>query len=163
MSCLQISDRALAGVSTTIISASFWREQTEGQPLSFYHYITGEYSNTEERAKDCAKTFVYFSMLFNYMELEGGELKSTDVFNADLERVWNKVQDRLSVMQLLKTLQMIDYNTDVKGQMEQEQYDNWSLKSEYESYKKHLDETISYLAEFIVSRMPEYRAAKWDF
>ena len=65
-------------------------------------------------------------------------------------------------MQLYKTLQMIDYNTDAKGWLTDTEYENWARKKEYENFKETLKRITKYLADFLVSRTEEYKKAAWD-
>lgn len=65
-------------------------------------------------------------------------------------------------MQLYKTLQMIDYNTDANGWLTDSEYENWSRRIEFENFKETLKRIKSFLADFLVSRTEEYEKAAWD-
>ena len=76
-----------------------------------------------------------------------------------------KEQDgkRMTIIQFLKTLQMIDYNTDARGWIEDKEYETWARRKEYENFKTKTNELISHVAQFIVAYHYEYAIAKWDF
>ena len=165
MSCMTISMKALAGVRETLISSVYWREQYDENPLTLAHAFSGCYHPSPELTEIQAREFVEKAFVYNCIEYFKGEqarnnaepIEWSDYFRC----LKNYKSKRLSIIQLYKTLQMIDYNTDASGWLEKEEYENWSRKIEFENFKDTLHKVIHSLAEFLVSRTEAYKAAEW--
>ena len=165
MSCMAISMKALAGVRETLRSSIYWNEERDETPISLKYVFTGTYHPSEKLTEIQAKEFVEKAFTFNSIEYFKGEQAKTNSepiewgdYFVCLSRFNSK---RLSVMQLYKTLQMIDYNTDAKGWLTQEEYENWARKDEYEVFKSNIKDLTNFLAEFLVSRTQAYKDAEW--
>ena len=160
MSCMDISIKALAGVRETLKSSLYWREQSDEKPLVLGSVLRNYRIN--EKAID---NFVENAFIFNSIEYFKGEQARN---NAE-PKEWgdfiyclrNCDSERLKIVQFYKTIQMIDYNTDPKGWLSQEQYDNWCRKSEFEKFKEILHKIEHCVASFLVSRLDEYKKAEW--
>ena len=166
MSCMAISMKALAGVRETLRSSYYWNEQRDETPISLKYVFTGTHYPSDKLTEIQAKEFVEKAFIFNSIEYFKGEQARENSEPIEwgeycfcLARCDSK---RLSVMQLYKTLQMIDYNTDAKGWLTAAEYENWARKREYENFKETLKRITNYLAGFIVSRTEEYEKAAWD-
>jgi hypothetical protein len=162
---MAISMKALAGVRETLRSSIYWNEERDETPISLKYVFTGTYHPSEKLTEIQAKEFVEKAFTFNSIEYFKGEHAKTNSepiewgdYFVCLSRFNSK---RLSVMQLYKTLQMIDYNTDAKGWLTQEEYENWARKDEYEVFKSNIKDLTNFLAEFLVSRTQAYKDAEW--
>ena len=162
---MAISMKALAGVRETLCSSIYWNEERDETPISLKYVFTGTYHPSEKLTEIQAKEFVEKAFTFNSIEYFKGEHAKTNSepvgwgdYFVCLSRFNSK---RLSVMQLYKTLQMIDYNTDAKGWLTQEEYENWARKDEYEVFKSNIKDLTNFLAEFLVSRTQAYKDAEW--
>ena len=166
MSCMAISMKALAGVRETLRSSIYWNEQRDETPISLKYVFTGTHHPSEKLTEIQAKEFVEKAFIFNSIEYFKGEHAKTNSepiewgdYFVCLSRFNSK---RLSVMQLYKTFQMIDYNTDANGWLTDSEYENWSRRIEFENFKETLKRIKSFLADFLVSRTEEYEKAAWD-
>lgn len=165
MSCMPISIKALAGVRETLSRSFYWKEATDEKPIFLKSAFAGNCVG-EKNFNDLCREFVEQAFIFNSIEYYKGKQAR---INAE-PKEWgdfifclkNYDSDRLSVMQLYKTLQMIDYNTEPRGWMEDDEYDNWSRKGEFEDFKKKLNKIISCLANHIICRMEAYEKAVWS-
>ena len=160
MSCMDISIKALAGVRETLKSSLYWREQTDEKPLVL-GWVLRE-CRLNEKAID---KFVEDAFFFNATEYFKGEQAKN---NAE-PKEWgdfifclkNYDSKRLPLAQFFKTLEMIDYNTEPKGWLTKDEYENWSRKSDYEKFKEILHKILFYVASSLVSRLKEYEDAEW--
>lgn len=166
MSCMAISMKALAGVRETLRSSIYWNEQRDETPISLKYVFTGTHYPSEKLTEIQAKEFVEKAFIFNSIEYFKGEHAKTNSepiewgdYFVCLSRFNSK---RLSVMQLYKTLQVIDYNTDANGWLTDSEYENWSRRIEFENFKETLKRIKNFLADFLVSRTEEYEKAAWD-
>lgn len=166
MSCMAISMKALAGVRETLRSSLYWNEQRDETPIGLKYVFTGTHYPSEKLTEIQAKEFVEKAFIFNSIEYFKGEQAKTNSEPIEwgdyLFCLKNYDGKRLSIMQLYKTLQMIDYNTEAKGWLTDSEYENWSRRVEYESFKEELKKVKNYLAQFIVSRLDKYKEAEWD-
>lgn len=168
MSCMAISMKALAGVRETLVCSFFWTQQSDENPLGLFEAFSGTYRRYASLpvTKQQAKEFVEKAFIFNSIEYFKGEQAKTNSEPVEwgdyLFCLENYDSKRLSIMQLYKTLQMIDYNTEAKGWLTDSEYENWSRRVEYESFKEKLNKVRNYLARFIVSRLDKYKEAEWD-
>ena len=167
MSCMPISFKALAGVRETLLSSFYWTAQTDENPLSLCHAFAGGSSRSigEKRMNDLALEFVEQAFVFNSVEYFRGEYARENAepiewggYFAALKKSNSK---RLPIIQMFKTLQMIDYNTEPKGWMTESEYANWARREEFERFKKTMNRIISCIACFIVSRTEAYKNADW--
>lgn len=165
MSCMAISIKALAGVRETLVSSFYWHEQTSERPLSLIHAFTGTSCASEVLTKKQAQEFCEKTFIFNSIEYFKGEQARTNSEPVEwgdfIFCLKNYDSKRLSIMQLYKTLQMIDYNTEAKGWLTSSEYENWARRIEYENFKENLKTVKNCLASFIVGRLKEYEDAEW--
>lgn len=167
MSCMAISIKALAGVRETLISSIYWREQSDETPLGLCKAFTGSdrFTVSETITRIQAQEFCEKAFIFNSIEYFKGEQARTNSEPIEWEDfifcLKNYDSKRLSIMQLYKTLQMIDYNTDADGWLTSSEYENWTRRFEYENFKEDLKTVENYLASFIVGRLKEYEDAEW--
>ncbi len=165
MSCIPVNIDSLVDVREMLYYSAGWREQTDNKPLQLWLALTGDYDKRSETAK-IAVDFVEKAYIFNAIECFCGKHAKSNTepeqWNDALQAMKNVRRYKLiPIMQLFKSLQFIDYNTDVAGWLTPEEYENWSRKDEYEQFKDTCARLRKFLAEFIVSRLPEYQAAKW--
>lgn len=169
MSCMPISIKALAGVRETLSRSFYWKEATDEKPIFLKSAFAGAFAGNcvgEKNFNDLCSEFVEQAFIFNSIEYYKGKQAR---INAE-PKEWrdfifclkNYDSERLSVMQLYKTLQMIDYNTEPKGWMNKDEYNNWSRKEEFENFKKTLGRIISCLASHIIARTEAYEKAVWS-
>lgn len=156
MSCMQISLRALAGVREFLEASELWSVIDKEHPgIGFII----------ERMNP--KHFVQSAYIFNRIELSEGkearENQEPESWRAEIALAQKAVPERLKVIQVFKTVQMIDYNTESAGWLTQTEYENWNRKAEYEQFKKYIRNLKIYLAEHIIDHfIPEYEQAEWD-
>ncbi len=165
MSCMTISKEALIGVRETLNDSLNWKETTNEQMTSLPFVFSKNRKNAEKFEEETQK-FITDAFIFNQFELTKGD---KDV-NGNLGWCEKYIQDlkeqdgkRMTIIQFLKTLQMIDYNTDARGWIEDKEYETWARRKEYENFKTKTNELISHVAQFIVAYHYEYAIAKWDF
>lgn len=165
MSCMTISKEALIGVRETLNDSLNWKETTKEQMTSLPFVFSKNRKNAEKFEEETQK-FITDAFIFNQFELTKGDKE----VNENLGWCEKYIQDlkeqdgkRMTIVQFLKTLQMIDYNTDARGWIEDEEYETWTMRKDYENFKMKINELISNVAQFIVRRLPEYDNAKWDF
>ena len=168
MSCMPISFEALAAVRETLVSSYHWKEQTDNKPLGLHHAFTGSYGWNLTHTRTMAQKFVECAYVFNYIEYFKGEPARTNSEPIEWGRALCHIAKcnpsrKMSIMQLYKTMQMIDYNTDALGWMTENERDSWTRLDDYKTFKQTIRRTISFLAEFIVSRLDDYMEAEWDF
>lgn len=165
MSCITISKEALIGVRETLNDSLNWKETTKGQTpeLSF---IFSKNRNDVKKFEEETQKFITDAFIFNQFELTKGDKE----VNENLGWCEKYIQDlkeqegnRMTLIQFFKTLQMIDYNTDARGWIEDKEYETWARRKEYENFKTKINELISHVAQFIVARLQEYDDAKWCF
>lgn len=165
MSCITISKEALIGVRETLNDSLNWKETTKDQTpeLSF---IFSKNRNDVKKFEEETQKFITDAFIFNQFELTKGDKE----VNENLGWCEKYIQDlkeqegnRITLIQFFKTLQMIDYNTDARGWIEDKEYETWARRKEYENFKTKINELISHVAQFIVARLQEYDDAKWCF
>ena len=154
MSCMTISKEALIGVRETLNDSLNWKETTNEQMTSLPFVFSKNRKNAEKFEEETQK-FITDAFIFNQFELTKGEKYIQDLKEQDGKR--------MTIIQFLKTLQMIDYNTDARGWIEDKEYETWARRKEYENFKTKTNELISHVAQFIVAYHYEYAIAKWDF
>ncbi|UEA63032.1 hypothetical protein LK429_00125 [Hoylesella buccalis] len=162
---MTISKEALIGVRETLNDSLNWKETTKEQMTSLPFVFSKNRKNAEKFEEETQK-FITDAFIFNQFELTKGDKE----VNENLGWCEKYIQDlkeqdgkRMTIVQFLKTLQMIDYNTDARGWIEDEEYETWTMRKDYENFKMKINELISNVAQFIVRRLPEYDNAKWDF
>lgn len=165
MSCMTISKEALIGVRETLNDSLNWKETTKEQTpeLSF---IFSKNRNDVKKFEEETQKFITDAFIFNQFELTKGDKEVNENLGwCEKYLLYLRKQEgnRMTLIQFLKTLQMIHYNTDVRGWIEDEEYEAWRLRKDYENFKMKINELISNVAQFIVRRLPEYDNAKWDF
>lgn len=131
---------------------------------TFIHFFKNR--KDVEKFEEETQKFITDAFIFNQFELTKGDKE----VNENLGWCEKYIQDlkeqdgkRMTIIQFLKTLQMIDYNTDARGWIEDEEYETWARRKEYENFKTKTNELISHVAQFIVAYHYEYAIAKWDF
>ncbi|WP_277264830.1 hypothetical protein [Prevotella corporis] len=165
MSCMTISKEALIGVRETLSDSLNWKETTKEQ-MPELSFIFSKNRKDVEKYEEETQKFITDAFIFNQFELTKGDKE----VNENLGWCEKYIQDlkeqdgkRMTIIQFLKTLQMIDYNTDARGWIEDEEYETWARRKEYENFKTKINELISHVAQFIVARLQKYENAKWDF
>lgn len=165
MSCMTISEEALIGVRETLNDSLNWKETTKEQ-MPALSFIFSKNRNDVKKFEEETQKFITDAFIFNQFELT----KGNEEINKNLGWCEKYIQDlkeqdgnRMTIVQFLKTLQMIDYNTDARGWIEDEEYETWARRKEYENFKTKINELISHVAHFIVARLQKYENAKWDF
>lgn len=166
MSCMTISKEALIGVRETLNDSLNWKEVSDEQMISLPFVFSNKHRKDEEKFEEETQKFITDAFIFNQFELtKGDEEINKNLGWCEKYIQYLKEQDgkRMTIVQFLKTLQMIDYNTDARGWIEDEKYEMWVMRKDYENFKMKIKELISHVAQFIVHRLPEYDNAKWDF
>lgn len=165
MSCMTISKEALIGVRETLNDSLNWKERSDEQITSLPFVFSKNRKNAEKFEEETQK-FITDAFIFNQFELTKGDNEVNENLGWCEKYIQHlKEQDgkRMTIVQFLKTLQMIDYNTDAMGWIEDEEYETWAMRKDYENFKMKISELISHVAQFIVASLPEYDNAKWDF
>ena len=165
MSCMTISKEALIGVRETLNDSLNWKERSDEQITSLPFVFSKNRKNAEKFEEETQK-FITDAFIFNQFELTKGDKEVNENLGwceKYIQCLRKEEGKRMTIIQFLKTLQMIDYNTDVRGWIEDEEYETWRLRKDYENFKMKINELISHIAQFIVSNLPEYNNAKWDF
>lgn len=165
MSCMTISKEALIGVRETLNDSLNWKERSDEQITSLPFVFSKNRKNAEKFEEETQK-FITDAFIFNQFELTKGDEEVNENLGwceKYIQYLRKEEGKRMTIIQFLKTLQMIDYNTDVRGWIKDEEYETWRLRKDYENFKMKINELISHIAQFIVSNLPEYNNAKWDF
>lgn len=165
MSCMTISKEALIGVRETLNDSLNWKETTKDQTpeLSF---IFSKNRNDVKKFEEETQKFITDAFIFNQFELTKGDKEVNENLGwCEKYLLYLRKQEgnRMTLIQFLKTLQMIHYNTEVKGCLTAKEYEAWRLRKDYENFKMKINELISHVAQFIVAGLLEYNNAKWDF
>lgn len=164
MSCITISEEALIGVRETLNDSLNWKESSDEQIISLPFVFSKKNIRDEEMFKEETQKFITDAFTFNQFELtEGNEEINKNWCEKYIQYLKEQDGKRMTIIQFLKTLQMIDYNTDARGWMNNEEYETWTMRKDYENFKMKINELISHVAQFIVSNLPEYINAKWNF
>lgn len=170
MSTLPISIDTLAQVRETIYMSFFWRKSGENVCLGLFDAFSGQshYASTEDEAFKAAEKFVNEAYRFNsiaciayFNGLHYNSNKEPEAWDCDIQAMHNMRRKRLTLVQLYKTIQCIDYNTDVKGYFTPQQYQAWDRRLEYEAFMHQLQRMERRLAAHIISELDEYKAAAW--
>ena len=163
MSCIQISFETLAGVRETIESSLFWTSDYQETPTCIFSVFfpnSSRFNIAGNRVKEKAAEFVAQALLFNHMELDrNGE--TPEHYQTWLQALTEFNGKRPNIMQFYKSMQFIDYNTDVRGQMTDKEYQAWPMREQYEKFHETCERVCNRLAERFVSKMPEYEKAEW--
>ncbi len=119
-----------------------------------------DYETVEAKASE----FVHLAYIFNCHEyFKGKKVNGEPLAWGDALRAIDITKrKRLKICQLLKSLQCIRYNTDVRGWLTDEQYEKWERKEHYEKFHETLQRMIHFLALHILGYDSEdYKNAKW--
>lgn len=165
MSCMTISKEALIGVRETLNDSLNWKETTKEQ-MPELSFLFSKNRNDVKKFEEETQKFITDAFIFNQFELTKGDKEVNENLGwCEKYLLYLKEQkgNRMTIVQFLKTLQMIDYNTDARGWIDDEEYETWARRKEYENFKMKINELISHVAQFIVARLQEYDKAKWDF
>lgn len=165
MSCMTISKEALIGVRETLNDSLNWKETTKEQ-MTGLSFIFSKNRNDVKKFEEETQKFITDAFIFNQFELTKGDKEVNENLGwCEKYLLYLRKQEgnRMTIVQFLKTLQMIDYNTDARGWIEDEKYETWARRKEYENFKTKINELISHVAQFIVARLQKYENAKWDF
>ena len=165
MSCMTISKEALIGVRETLNDSLNWKETTKEQ-MTGLSFIFSKNRNDVKKFEEETQKFITDAFIFNQFELTKGDKDVNGNLGwCEKYLLYLRKQEgnRMTIVQFLKTLQMIDYNTDARGWIEDEEYETWARRKEYENFKTKINELISHVAQFIVARLQKYENAKWDF
>lgn len=165
MSCMTISKEALIGVRETLSDSLNWKETTKEQ-MTGLSFIFSKNRNDVKKFEEETQKFITDAFIFNQFELTKGDKEVNENLGwceKYIQYLKEQKGNRMTIVQFLKTLQMIDYNTDARGWIEDEEYETWARRKEYENFKTKINELISHVAQFIVARLQKYENAKWDF
>lgn len=165
MSCITISKEALIGVRETLNNSLNWKETTKEQ-MPKLSFIFSKNRNDVKKFEEETQKFMTDAFIFNQFELTKGDKEVNENLGwCEKYLLYLRKQEgnRMTLIQFFKTLQMIDYNTDARGWIEDKEYETWARRKEYENFKTKINELISHIAQFIVANLPEYANAKWNF
>lgn len=166
MSCMTISKEALIGVRETLNDSLNWKKVSDEQMISLPFVFSNKHRKDEEKFEEETQKFITDAFIFNQFELMKGYKEVNLIsgwYNPYFQELRKQEGNRMTIIQFLKTLQMIHYNTEVKGCLTAKEYEAWRLRKDYENFKMKINELISHIAQFIVANLPEYANAKWDF
>lgn len=168
MSTLPLSIDNLANVRETLWLSQWWASDsnTKERPIMLISNFTGQHRNTPTKVGESVKEFVHLAYIFNciaYFKGEHAKGKTEPLqWNDGLRAIDMTNAERMGICQFLKTLQCIDYNTDVRGWLTDEQYEKWERKEQYEKFHDTLLRMIHFLALHILDYdSEEYKNAKW--
>lgn len=162
---MTISKEALIGVRETLSDSLNWKETTKEQ-MTGLSFIFSKNRNDVKKFEEETQKFITDAFIFNQFELTKGDKEVNENLGwceKYIQYLKEQKGNRMTIVQFLKTLQMIDYNTDARGWIEDEKYETWARRKEYENFKTKINELISNIAQFIVANLQEYASAKWDF
>lgn len=170
MSTLPISLNALAAVRDTLIASFYWRENDENHCSYLFDVFANRPSHnyvTESEAKGMVENFVNLAYIFNAISYFKGEQAKTneepDEWGCALEALKSTRGKTMTLVQLFKTIQCIDYNTDVESWLQPGEYYNWKRKYIFEEFNKTIMRINVCLGNHIIGQTEEYKAAKWDY
>lgn len=166
MSTMAISPKALASVRETLCVSVYWRQMDKDTPFGLQFAFSGSYHMTEDEMRKLADEFVFMAHVFNETEYCKGQQAKGNYYPVEFG-LWKRMTEnmnarRLSSVQLYKTLQMIDYNTDAIGWLTEEERQNWCMKDEFAKFKETTRRMIACLSAHIISFLDEYKEAKWS-
>ena len=165
MSCMTISEEALIGVRETLNDSLNW-EETKKEQTPELSFIFSKNRNDVKKFEEETQKFITDAFIFNQFELTKDDKEVNENLGwCEKYLLYLRKQEgnRMTLIQFLKTLQMIHYNTEVKGCLTAKEYEAWRLRKDYENFKMKINELISHVAQFIVALLQEYDDAKWDF
>jgi len=165
MSCITISKEALIGVRETLYDSLNWKETTKEQ-MPELSFIFSKNRNDVKKFEQETQDFIFDAFYYNQCELMKGYEEVNLIsgwYNPYFQELRKQEGNRMTIIQFLKTLQMINYNTDARGWIEDEEYETWAMRGEYEKFKTKINELMSHVAQFIVANLQEYANAKWCF
>lgn len=165
MSCMTISKEALIGVRETLNDSLNWKETTKEQ-MPELSFIFSKNRNDVKKFEQETQDFIFDAFYYNQCELMKGYEEVNLIsgwYNPYFQELRKQEGNRMTIIQFLKTLQMINYDTEVKGCLTAKEYEAWGLRKDYENFKMKINELISNVAQFIVANLPEYANAKWCF
>lgn len=165
MSCMTISKEALIGVRETLNDSLNWKETTKEQ-MPELSFIFSKNRNDIKKFEEETQDFIFDAFYYNQCELMKGYEEVNLIsgwYNPYFQELRKQEGNRMTIIQFLKTLQMINYDTEVKGCLTAKEYEAWGLRKDYENFKMKINELISNVAQFIVANLQEYDSAKWCF
>lgn len=162
---MTISEEALIGVRETLNDSLNW-EETKKEQTPELSFIFSKNRNDVKKFEEETQKFITDAFIFNQFELTKDDKEVNENLGwCEKYLLYLRKQEgnRMTLIQFLKTLQMIHYNTEVKGCLTAKEYEAWRLRKDYENFKMKINELISHVAQFIVALLQEYDDAKWDF
>lgn len=166
MSCITISKEALIGVRETLNDSLNWKKVSDEQMRSLPFVFSNKHRKDKEKFEEETQKFITDAFIFNQFELTKGDKEVNENlgwYEKYIQDLKEQEGNRMTLIQFFKTLQMIDYNTDARGWIDDKEYETWARRKEYENFKTKINELISHVAQFIVARLQEYDDAKWCF
>lgn len=167
MSCMPLSIDSLIDVRETLYSSAGWRCNNYECPTFLYQVFCGDNKpTTASESGRRTQDFVERAFIFNSIEY----FKGVQARNNAEPKEWKDALlamrktrrcRRMSIVQLYKTLQCIDYNTEPAGWLLPKEYENWARKDEYEEFKETIKRLINYLAGHIAMHTKAYEYATW--
>lgn len=169
MSTMILSIQSLANVRDALAASYFWKEDGDYTPLCLFGaFMPNEnrFTVKQEQVKKMADEFVRLAYIFNVEEIFKGRFAKKGcepvALGAELYDLKNQQGKRLSSVQLLKTLQFIEYNTHAKGWLTDAEFNGWSRRDEYIDFHNKINAIIYALMDSIISKTKEYKDAKWN-
>lgn len=144
-----------------------WRSNGKEYPCGLVAVFMDDAFPREEKVNAFASLFVHQAYIFNAIAYFKGEhakdKPEPQQWQDGLRAIDCTNRPRLHVGQLLKSLCCIEYNTDVKGWLTDEQYNSWARKTQYEKFHNTLQKLIHFLAFHLLDFDSEdYKNAKWQ-
>lgn len=166
MSTLPLSIDSLAQVRETLQMSQHWHTNEKEYPCGLVAIFMNDAFPREEKVNAFASHFVHQAYIFNAIAYFKGEhakgKTEPSQWNDGLRAIDMTNAKRMGICQFLKSLQCIDYNTDVRGWLTDEQYEKWERKEQYEKFHDTLQRMIHFLALHILDYdSEEYKNAKW--
>jgi len=169
MSTIAINIQSLANVRAALSKSFTWREDSDSTPLclfdAFMPTFVSRFNAKRVHVSRAAWKFVQAAYIFNSEAYNCGKFAKQNAepveYNSALKALKFTKGMQLSKVQLLKTLQFIKYNTQAKGWLTDEEFNQWARRDEYLYFHKRLNAIILALLEDVVSKTKEYQEAQW--
>lgn len=86
------------------------------------------------------------------------------IYSKDIYEMCKKTAGTsLTAAALLKTLMCFEYNSDCDSYMDDEVYQSWPERVEFEEYRKTINNLISEVTKHIAIHTEEFKKAKWCY
>lgn len=129
--------------------------------LCLNHYAYNNIIGMPKEVKKDPKKFV--SDCEKYHEMTFAAKRKDDVTKVTVTDSSEHKGEYISDGQILKSIECISYNIDIKGWMTTSQYDMLPFKEEYENFLRNLNELEMFFMARLAYQTDEYQKAKWSY